>query len=45
MIEYDGEVEGKVRPYPLTSAQGGKIAQNRKTIIAPELKKSDGNYL
>jgi len=42
MIEYDGEVEDKVRPYPLTNAEGGKKALNRKTIIAPELRKLDG---
>jgi len=42
MIEYDGEVEYEVRPYHLTRAyKGGKKAQNRKTIIAPELKKLD----
>ncbi|GEM_PF-6849464 len=33
MIEYDGEVEDEVRPYPLTSAQGGK-----------ESAKSENNY-
>lgn len=42
MIEYDGEVEYEVRPYHLTRAhKEGRKAQNRKTIIAPELKKLD----
>ncbi|KEK11475.1 hypothetical protein GUY56_18415 [Lysinibacillus fusiformis] len=41
MIEYDGEVEDEVRPCSLTDAEGGTRAKNRKTIIAPELKKLD----